>query len=74
MEEMALAFDDIRLLVSLRHKRNLDPVRLNQKFSSVSGAGYRNDILAQLCYFRIRGSETASCLLLLQVQARISFR
>ena len=23
---MALAFDDIRLLVSLRHKRNLDPV------------------------------------------------
>ena len=26
MEEMALAFDDIRLLVSLRHKLNLDPV------------------------------------------------
>ena len=49
MEEMALAFDDIRLLVSLRHKRNLDPVRLNQKLSSVSGAGYRNDILACTC-------------------------
>ena len=49
MEEMALAFDDIRLLVSLRHKRNLDLVRLNQKFSSVSGAGYPNEILACIC-------------------------
>ena len=49
MEEMALAFDDIRLLVSLRHKRNLDPVRLNQKFSSVSGAGYPNENLACIC-------------------------
>ena len=49
MEEMALAFDDIRLLVSLRRKRNLDPVRLNQNFSSVSGAGYRNEILACIC-------------------------
>ena len=49
MEEMALAFDDIRLLVSLRHKRNLDPVRLNNMFSSVSGAGYRNEILACTC-------------------------
>ena len=47
MKEMALPFDDIRLLVSLRHKRNLDPVRL--KFSSVSGAGYRNEILACTC-------------------------
>ena len=49
MEEMALAFDDIRLLVSLRHKRNLDPVRLNNMFSSVSGVGYRNEILACIC-------------------------
>ena len=49
MEEMALAFDDIRLLVSLRHKRNLDLVRLNQKFSSVSGAGYPNENLACIC-------------------------
>ena len=49
MEKMAPAFDDIRLLVSLRHKRNLDPVRRNQKFSSVSGAGYRNEILACTC-------------------------
>ena len=49
MKEMALAFDDIRLLVSLRHKRNLDPVRLNQKFSSVSGAGYPNENLACIC-------------------------
>ena len=49
MEEMALAFDDIRLLVSLRHKRNLDPVRLNQKISSVSGAGYPNENLACIC-------------------------
>ena len=49
MKEMALTFDDIRLLVSLRHKRNLDPVRLNQKFSSVSGAGYPNENLACIC-------------------------
>ena len=49
MEKMALGFDDIRLLVSLRHKRNLDPVRLNQTFSSVSGAGYRNEILTCTC-------------------------
>ena len=49
MEKMALAFDDIRLPVSLRHKRNLDPVRLNQTFSSVSGAGYRNEILTCTC-------------------------
>ena len=49
MEKMALGFDDIRLLVSLRHKRNLDSVRRNQKFSSVSGAGYRNEILACTC-------------------------
>ena len=49
MEKMALGFDDIRLLVSLRHKRNLDPVRLNQTFSSVSGACYRNEILTCTC-------------------------
>ena len=58
MEEMALAFDDIRLLVSLRHKRNLDPVRLNQKFSSVSGAGYPNENLA--CIYSNRRQEAVS--------------
>ena len=49
MEKMALGFDDICLLVSLRHKRNLDPVRLKQTFSSVSGVGYRNEILNCTC-------------------------